>query len=161
MLGNVFNQIELEKAKNVFLKDRCSKGCKLKIVWMDIGTASSDMHHHKLGVHDHLTKDKLDPTVLGKLSSLSAVAAALVYKYWTPTWAKATDNTDLPELLKLAEMNTYRSHVLNCELYKVLVMKIDELHSTVVGAKDIDELRTKNKILRSKLAVSEYVRRKA
>ncbi|KAL2494102.1 Uncharacterized protein Fot_37859 [Forsythia ovata] len=58
-------------------------------------------------------------------------------------------------------MSTAQSHVLNCELYKVLVMKVDELHSTVTGIEDINELRSENMILRLKLAVSEDARAQA
>ncbi|KAL2494147.1 hypothetical protein Fot_37904 [Forsythia ovata] len=65
------------------------------------------------------------------------------------------------EILKLAEMYTCWSHVLNCKLYKVLVMKVDELHLTVEGVEDIDELRSKNKILRSRLAVLDDARTNA
>ncbi|KAL2493776.1 Uncharacterized protein Fot_37533 [Forsythia ovata] len=97
--------------------------------------------------------DKFDPAILGKLPSPSAIDIASVHKYWTPAWAKATDNVDLLKLLKLVKMNTSRSHILNCELYKVLGMKIDRLHSTIMGAEDIDELHSKNKILRLRLAV--------
>ncbi|KAL2514644.1 hypothetical protein Fot_28615 [Forsythia ovata] len=76
-------------------------------------------------------RDKLDPTVLGKLPVPTTIAAASVHKYWTSAFDKATDNAELMELLKLAEMYTSRSHVLNYELYKVLAMKVDELRSTV------------------------------
>ncbi|KAL2479154.1 hypothetical protein Fot_48168 [Forsythia ovata] len=93
--------------------------------------------HINIGSH----KDELDPAILEKLPALSAMAVAFVHKYWTSTWAKATDNADLSEMIKMAESNTAWSHVLNCELYKVLAMKIDELRSTAMGAKDIDELR--------------------
>ncbi|KAL2538487.1 Uncharacterized protein Fot_19878 [Forsythia ovata] len=34
-------------------------------------------------------------------------------------------------------------------------MKVDELRSTAMDSKDIDELRSENKILRSRLAISE------
>ncbi|KAL2529726.1 hypothetical protein Fot_22327 [Forsythia ovata] len=68
---------------------------------------------------------------LGKLPAPAAIAAASVHKYWTSAFGKVTDNAELMELLKLAEMYTSRSHVLNCELYKVLTMKVDELRSTV------------------------------
>ncbi|KAL2549757.1 hypothetical protein Fot_11287 [Forsythia ovata] len=77
--------------------------------------------------------DELDPTVLGKLSASAAIAAVSVHKYWTSAFGKAADNAELMELLKLAEMYTSRSHVLNYELYKVLAMKVDELRSTVGG----------------------------
>ncbi|KAL2493621.1 hypothetical protein Fot_37378 [Forsythia ovata] len=70
-------------------------------------------------------QDKLNPTVLGKLPSPAANAAASVHKYWTSAFGELT------ELLKLAEMYTSRSHVLNCELYKVLEMKVDKLHSII------------------------------
>ncbi|KAL2529974.1 hypothetical protein Fot_22575 [Forsythia ovata] len=55
-------------------------------------------------------------------------------------------------------MYTSQSHVLNCELYKVLEMKIYKLRSTVGGAEDIDELRAENKRLCSLLLVSEEAR---
>ncbi|KAL2493820.1 hypothetical protein Fot_37577 [Forsythia ovata] len=103
-------------------------------------------------------QDKFDPAILGNLPSPYAIVIASVHKYWTSAWAKATDNVDLLKLLKLAKMNTSRSHILNCELYKVLEMKIDRLHSTVMGAEDIDELHSKNKILRLRLAVFEDTR---
>ncbi|KAL2551652.1 hypothetical protein Fot_05271 [Forsythia ovata] len=57
-------------------------------------------------------------------------------------------------------MYTSQSHVLNCELYKVMAMKIKELHSTVVGAEVINKLRLENKFLRSRLAVFEDARTK-
>ncbi|KAL2514574.1 hypothetical protein Fot_28545 [Forsythia ovata] len=80
-------------------------------------------------------RDELDPMVLGKLPALATIAAASVHKYWTPAFKKAADNTELMELLKLAEMYTSQSHVLNCELYKVMAMKVDELRSNVGGMK--------------------------
>ncbi|KAL2494262.1 hypothetical protein Fot_38019 [Forsythia ovata] len=40
-------------------------------------------------------------------------------------------------------------------------MKIDELHLRVVGAEDIEELRSENNILRSRLAISEDARAQA
>ncbi|KAL2529227.1 hypothetical protein Fot_21828 [Forsythia ovata] len=61
----------------------------------------------------------------------------------------------------MAEMNTIRSHLLNCKLYKVLAMKVDELRSTVVGAEDIVALCLENQTLRSELAVSEDARARA
>ncbi|KAL2537977.1 hypothetical protein Fot_19368 [Forsythia ovata] len=76
-------------------------------------------------------RDKLDPTVLGKLPPPAAKAAASVHKYWTSAFGKAADNTELTELLKLAEMYTSRSHVLNCELYKLLEMKVDKLRKSI------------------------------
>ncbi|KAL2549732.1 hypothetical protein Fot_11262 [Forsythia ovata] len=106
-----------------------------------------------INIGSHL--DELDPAILQKLPIPSTMVAASVYKYWTSAWVKVMNNADLLETLKLAEMNTSWSHVLNCELYKVLAMKIDELRSTVVDAEDIDELRSKNKILHSRLVVYE------
>ncbi|KAL2538567.1 hypothetical protein Fot_19958 [Forsythia ovata] len=108
-----------------------------------------------------LLEDELDPAILEKLLVPSAISAASVHKYWTSAFDKAADNAELLEMKRVAEMYTSQSHVLNCELYKVLVMKIDKRHSTVMGAEDIDKLRSKNKTLRSRLAVSEDVRAKA
>ncbi|KAL2501672.1 hypothetical protein Fot_35520 [Forsythia ovata] len=81
------------------------------------------------------------------------MAVASVNKYWTSVWARATESADLSELIKMAEMNTVRSHVLNCEVYKMLAMKVDELCSTVVGTWDIDVLRLENKTLCARLAI--------
>ncbi|KAL2553165.1 hypothetical protein Fot_06784 [Forsythia ovata] len=53
------------------------------------------------------------------------------------------------ELLKLVEMYTSRSHVLNCELYKVLVMKIDELRFTVGNMKMLTRCIQKTKTFKS------------
>ncbi|KAL2538191.1 hypothetical protein Fot_19582 [Forsythia ovata] len=89
------------------------------------------------------------------------MAATSIHKYWTSVLAKATEGTGLSELIKMAEMNTTRSHVLNCELYKIFAMKIDELHSKVEGAKDIDALHLENKALRAQLLVIEDVRARA
>ncbi|KAL2513724.1 hypothetical protein Fot_27695 [Forsythia ovata] len=102
-----------------------------------------------------------NPTVLEKLPAPAAIAAASVHKYWTSAFGKAADNVELMELLKLAEMYTSRSHVLNCELYKVLVMKIDELRSTVGGDEVVNALRSKNKDLRERLTFSEDERARA
>ncbi|KAL2529564.1 hypothetical protein Fot_22165 [Forsythia ovata] len=71
------------------------------------------------------------------------------------------DNAELTELLKLAEMYTSRSHVLNCELYKLLEMKIDELRSTTGGDEDVEALRAENKDLREQLVFSEDARARA
>ncbi|KAL2530036.1 hypothetical protein Fot_22637 [Forsythia ovata] len=86
---------------------------------------------------------------------------ASVNKCWTSAFAKATDNAELMKQLKLAEMYTSQSHVLNCELYNMYVVKVDELHLTVERTKDIDKLRAKNKMLCSRLAISEDARAKA
>ncbi|KAL2545226.1 hypothetical protein Fot_14459 [Forsythia ovata] len=80
-------------------------------------------------------RDELDPTILGKLPAPAAIAATSINKYWTSAFEKAADNAELIELLKLAKMYTSCSHMLNCELYKVLAMKVDELCSTVGGMK--------------------------
>ncbi|KAL2513994.1 hypothetical protein Fot_27965 [Forsythia ovata] len=106
-------------------------------------------------------RDKLDPTVLEKLPAPAAIAATLVHKYWTSAFSKAADNAELIELLKLAEMYTSQSHVLNCELYKVLAMKVDELRSTVGRDEDVDTLRAENKDLREQLVFSEDARARA
>ncbi|KAL2494179.1 hypothetical protein Fot_37936 [Forsythia ovata] len=103
-------------------------------------------------------QDELDPSILEKLLAPFAIAAASIHKYSTSAFVKATDNTELLEMLKLPEMYTSQSHILNYELYKVLEMKFYELHSTVVVVEDIDWLRSKNKIIRSRLAVSEDAR---
>ncbi|KAL2508896.1 hypothetical protein Fot_32543 [Forsythia ovata] len=100
-------------------------------------------------------QDELDPAILEKLLHSSAMAAASVHKYWTSIWARAIESTDLLELIKMVEMNTVRSHVLNYKVYKMLAMKVDELRSTVVGAWDIDALRSKNKVFRARLSIAE------
>ncbi|KAL2488580.1 hypothetical protein Fot_41872 [Forsythia ovata] len=105
--------------------------------------------------------DELDTSILEKLPVLSTVAAASVYKYWTSAFVKAADIVELIKLVKLVEMYTFRSHVLNYELYKVLAIKVDELHSTIEGAKDIYALRAENKMICSRLAISEDAREKA
>ncbi|KAL2544400.1 hypothetical protein Fot_13633 [Forsythia ovata] len=63
------------------------------------------------GVSSHFPLE-LDSAVLETLLATSAMAAASVHKYWTSTWAKATDNADISELLKMAEISTVRSHVI-------------------------------------------------
>ncbi|KAL2544549.1 hypothetical protein Fot_13782 [Forsythia ovata] len=68
------------------------------------------------------------------------------------------EGANLSKLIKIAEMNTTRSHILNCEVYKVLAMKVDEQRSTVVGVEDIDAMHLENQTLRSKLAASEDAR---
>ncbi|KAL2553532.1 Uncharacterized protein Fot_07151 [Forsythia ovata] len=102
-------------------------------------TSISFLHSWTERINIRSSQDEIDPDILEKLLAPSAIAAASVHKYWTSSWAKTADNAELLEMLKLAEMYTSQYHVLNCELYKVLTMKIDELHSTVVGAEDIDE----------------------
>ncbi|KAL2545357.1 hypothetical protein Fot_14590 [Forsythia ovata] len=120
---------------------------------------------HPLGKSEYINigsrQDELDPTVLGKLPALAAIAAASVDKYWTSAFVKAANNAKLMELLKLAEMYTSRSHMLNCKLYKVLVMKVDKLRSTVGGGEDIDALRLENNDIPEQLAFSEDARARA
>ncbi|KAL2501296.1 hypothetical protein Fot_35144 [Forsythia ovata] len=106
-------------------------------------------------------RDELDPIALGKLPAPTAIATASVHKYWTYAFGKAADNPKLTELLKLAEMYISRSHMLNCELYKVLAMKVDELRSVVGRDEDIDALRSDNKDLREQLAFYEDARARA
>ncbi|KAL2545542.1 hypothetical protein Fot_14775 [Forsythia ovata] len=65
------------------------------------------------------------------------------------------------ELMKLAEMYTSRSHVLNCELYKILEMKVDEIHSVIGEDEDAEAMRAEIKRLRVRLAFSEDVRTRA
>ncbi|KAL2500603.1 hypothetical protein Fot_34451 [Forsythia ovata] len=91
-------------------------------------------------------QDELDPTVLGKLPLPAAIAMASVHKYWTSTFGKAADDAELTELLKLAKMYTSRSHVLNCELYKVLEMKVDKLRSVIGGMRMLKHCVPKTKI---------------
>ncbi|KAL2553190.1 hypothetical protein Fot_06809 [Forsythia ovata] len=106
-------------------------------------------------------RDKLDPAILKKLQAPSAIATTSVHKYWTSAFAKAVDNAKLMELLKLAEMYISQSHLLNCELYQVLAMKVDEIRSTVGRDEDIDALHLENKDLREQLAFSEDARVRA
>ncbi|KAL2550191.1 Uncharacterized protein Fot_11721 [Forsythia ovata] len=58
-------------------------------------------------------------------------------------------------------MSTTWSHVFNCELYKVLAIKVDELRSMVTGEDDIDELRSENNILCSMLTIFKDARAQA
>ncbi|KAL2537962.1 hypothetical protein Fot_19353 [Forsythia ovata] len=59
------------------------------------------------------------------------------------------------ELLKLVKIYTSRSHVLNCELYKVLAMKLTNCIQQVDEGEDIDALRLENKDLQEQLVFSE------
>ncbi|KAL2517170.1 hypothetical protein Adt_13417 [Abeliophyllum distichum] len=97
-------------------------------------------------------QDELDPAILEKLPPPFVVAASSIHKYWTFVWARTTEGADLSQLIKMVEMNTARSHVLNCKLYKVVAMKVDQLCSKVVGAEDIDALCLENKTLCARLA---------
>ncbi|KAL2538839.1 hypothetical protein Fot_20230 [Forsythia ovata] len=124
--------------------------------------ASMSPHPSKyeyINIRSH--RDELDPMVLGKLPAPVAIAVASIHKYWTFAFGKATDDAELTELLELAEMYTFRSHVLNCELYKVLEMKVDELRSVTWGDEDVEALRAENKDLRGLCAFSEDTRSRA
>ncbi|KAL2527845.1 Uncharacterized protein Fot_20446 [Forsythia ovata] len=103
-------------------------------------------------------RDKLDPTILGKLPPAVAIAATSVHKYWTSTFGKAADTAEVTKLMKLVEMYTSRSHVLNCELYKMLEMKVDEIHSVIGEDEDVEAMRAENKHLRARLAFSKDAR---
>ncbi|KAL2549729.1 hypothetical protein Fot_11259 [Forsythia ovata] len=70
----------------------------------------------------------------------------------------AADTTEVTKLMKLAEMYTSRSHVLNCELYKILEMKVDEIHSVLGEDEDAEAMRAEIKRLRARLAFSEDAR---
>ncbi|KAL2515399.1 hypothetical protein Fot_29370 [Forsythia ovata] len=106
-------------------------------------------------------QDKLDPSVLGKLPPAVALAATSVYKYWTSAFGKAADIVKVTKSMKLAEMYTSHSHVLNCELYKMLEMKVEEIHSVIGEDEDAEAMRAKNKRLRARLAFSEDARTRA
>ncbi|KAL2518436.1 hypothetical protein Adt_14683 [Abeliophyllum distichum] len=110
---------------------------------------ASNSHHTSRNEYINIKsrQDKLDPTALEKLSISIATAVTSVYKYWTSSFEKAVANAELTELLKLAEMYTSWSHVLNYKLYKVLAMKIEELRSMVGVDEDIEALRLENKDL--------------
>ncbi|KAL2559760.1 hypothetical protein Fot_04499 [Forsythia ovata] len=103
-----------------------------------------------LGKYEYINigsrQDKLDPTILGKLPLPIANTTASVHKYWTSAFGKAAETAEFTELLKLAEMYTSRSHVLNCELYKVLEMKVDKLRSVIGEDEDVEAVHAKTKI---------------
>ncbi|KAL2557742.1 Uncharacterized protein Fot_02481 [Forsythia ovata] len=84
--------------------------------------------------------------VLGKLPPPTAKAAASVHKYWTSAYGKVAYNAELTELLKLAEMYTSCSHVLNYELYRLLEMKVDELRSVTGKMRMLKRCALKTKI---------------
>ncbi|KAL2559719.1 hypothetical protein Fot_04458 [Forsythia ovata] len=73
-------------------------------------------------------QDELDLAILEKLPPSS------VYNNWTSVWARATESADLLELIKMAEINTAQSHVLNCKVYKMPAMKV--LHARLAIVKD-------------------------
>ncbi|KAL2456508.1 hypothetical protein Fot_56828 [Forsythia ovata] len=106
-------------------------------------------------IEDRTLQDRgASRTPIPHSAASAAIAAALVYKYWTYDFGKAADNPKLTDLLKLAEMYTSQSHVLNYEWYKVLAMKVDKLCSTVGGDDNVDLLRLENKDLWEQFAFS-------
>ncbi|KAL2520640.1 hypothetical protein Fot_24563 [Forsythia ovata] len=111
-------------------------------------------------LHDRMSTNWTQPLWENCLAP-AAVAAASVHKYWTSTFGKAAENTELTELLKLAEMYTSRSHMLNCELYEVLAMMVDELRPMVRRDEDVEALRLENKDLWKQLSFSKDARARA
>ncbi|KAL2519961.1 hypothetical protein Fot_23884 [Forsythia ovata] len=103
----------------------------------------------------------MDPSVLGKLPPAVVLAATSVHKYWTSAFGKAADTAEVMELMKLAEMYTSRSHVLNCELYKILEMKVDEIHSVIGEDEDAEAMWVENKRLRARLTFFEDAQTRA
>ncbi|KAL2557715.1 hypothetical protein Fot_02454 [Forsythia ovata] len=106
-------------------------------------------------------QDKLDPLVVDKLPSAVALAATSVHKYWTSSFGKAVDTAEVTELMKLAEMYTSRSHVLNCELYKILEMKVGEIQSALDEDENAEAMRAEIKRLRARFAFSEDAQTRA
>ncbi|KAL2520675.1 hypothetical protein Fot_24598 [Forsythia ovata] len=100
-------------------------------------------------------QDELDPSVVEKLPSAVALVAASVHKYWTSPFGNAVDTTKVTELMKLAEMYTYRSHVLNCELYKMLEMRVVEIQSALGEDENAEAMRAEIKRLRARLVFLE------
>ncbi|KAL2550515.1 hypothetical protein Fot_12045 [Forsythia ovata] len=96
-----------------------------------------------------------------KLPSAVALAATSVHKYWTSSFGKAVDTVEVTELKKLAEMYTSRSHVLNCELYKILEMKVDEIQSALGEDENVEVMRAEIKRLKARLVFSEDARSRA
>ncbi|KAL2544435.1 hypothetical protein Fot_13668 [Forsythia ovata] len=106
-------------------------------------------------------QDKLNPSVVENLPPAVALAATPVHKYWTSSFDKAADTAKVTELMKLAKMYTSRSHVLNCELYKMLEMKVDEIHSVLGEVEDAEAMRAEIKHLRARLVFSEDAQTRA
>ncbi|KAL2473512.1 hypothetical protein Fot_49248 [Forsythia ovata] len=106
-------------------------------------------------------QDELDPSVVEKLPSAVVLAATSIHKYWTSSFEKAVDTAEVTELMKLAEMYTSRSHVLNCELYKILEMKVDEIQSVLGEDENAEAMRAEIKRLRARLAFLEDARSRA
>ncbi|KAL2538716.1 Uncharacterized protein Fot_20107 [Forsythia ovata] len=106
-------------------------------------------------------QDELDPSVVEKLPSAIALAATSVHKYWTSSFGKAVDTAEVTELMKLAEMYTSCSHVLNCELYKMLEMRVAEIQSALGEDENAEAMRAEVKRLRARLAFLENARNRA
>ncbi|KAL2469095.1 hypothetical protein Fot_50671 [Forsythia ovata] len=106
-------------------------------------------------------QDDLDPSVVEKLPPAVALAATSVHKYWTSPFGEAVDAAEVTELMKLAEMYTSRSHVLNCELYKMLEMRVAEIQSALGEDENAEAMRAEVKRLRARLAFSEDARSRA
>ncbi|KAL2530839.1 hypothetical protein Fot_23440 [Forsythia ovata] len=106
-------------------------------------------------------QDELDPSVVEKLPPAVALAATSVHKYWTSSFEKAVDTAEVTELMKLAKMYTSRSHVLNCELYKILEMRVAEIQSALGEDENAEAMRAEVKRLRARLAFSEDARSRA
>ncbi|KAL2538164.1 hypothetical protein Fot_19555 [Forsythia ovata] len=111
--------------------------------WTSISTPPGRCEYINIGAR----QDKLDPSVVEKLPSAVALAATSVHKYWTSSFGKAVDTAEVTELMKLAEMYTSHSLVLNCELYKMLEMKVDEIHSVLGEDEDAEAMRAEIKRL--------------
>ncbi|KAL2522119.1 Uncharacterized protein Fot_26042 [Forsythia ovata] len=94
-------------------------------------------------------QDKLDPSVVDKLPSAVALVATSVHKYWTSFFGKAVDTAEVTELMKLVEMYTSCSHVLNCELYTMLEMKVDEIQSVLGEDENAEAMRVEIKRLQA------------
>ncbi|KAL2489789.1 Uncharacterized protein Fot_43081 [Forsythia ovata] len=74
---------------------------------------------------------------------------------------QAVDTAEVTELMKLAEMYTSRNHVLNCELYKMLEMRVAEIQSALGEDENAEAMRAEVKRLRARLAFSEDARSRA
>ncbi|KAL2558724.1 hypothetical protein Fot_03463 [Forsythia ovata] len=112
-------------------------------------------------INIEVRQDKLDPSVVEKLPPAVALATISVYKYWTTHFGKAADAAEVTELMRLAEMYTSSSHVLNCELYKLLEMKVDEIRSVLGEDEDAEVMRAEIKRLRAWLVFSEDAQTRA
>ncbi|KAL2489089.1 hypothetical protein Fot_42381 [Forsythia ovata] len=112
-----------------------------------------------IGINIGSRQDELDSAILDHISQLWRLPLSI--NIGLQFGQGQQESADLLELIKMAEMNTARSHVLNCEAYKMLAMKVDELRSMVVGTDDIDDLRSENNVLRARLVIFEDARAQA